>query len=162
MMRNLKSKLRSTKGQIGQILVVIVLIILAIMGVVQYIMPMFDKSKGMANAGNDQIEGLTEDAMRARYGNIGDKIAGQTVINSFNKFCKDPDVTVGWNNDGTATHTYKQTGNATSGKTYRDYLAADATITTTLQVNEMGTYEVIEITQHDNGKLKTITYKLVK
>ena len=154
MMRSLKRKLRSTKGQIGQILVVIVLIILAIMGVVQYIMPMFDKSKGLANASNDQIGKLTDDAVKSRYGKIGDKVPGQTVIGTWNDTCNDTETQVIWVN---TTTEHSQTLNNTTAT----YSVFSAPLIAEERVNEMGTYEVILIESHSNSKLKTIKYKLI-
>ncbi|MGE5329065.1 MAG: hypothetical protein ACM3KR_06140 [Deltaproteobacteria bacterium] len=161
MIKSLKNVLKSKKGQIGEILVVVVLIILAVLGIVKYVMPMFDKNQALAGSAGGQMDRMATDAKNAKWGNVGDEVPAQTVINTWNEIVASR-LLSGKNSDiaSDATLSYTNTGagapyNLASGssQTFAEHEAGVS------KINRAATYYVTTINiDRGTGLLKDITY----
>ncbi len=156
-MAKLGKMLKNQRGQIGQILVVLVLIMVAVLGIMRYVMPMFNQTEGVVDPASQQLADLSADALRTAIGTEGDEVTGQTVINTWNKYYKDADVTVAYQNTSGTLISY--VGGAT-GQTYGEYEAATITSETN-KINKIGKYRISEIQQYDSGKLRSIRFNQI-
>jgi len=162
MLKRFKNTLKSKRGQIGEILVVVVLIILAVLGIVKYVMPMFDKNKALSSTAGDQMDAMSSQAKTAQWGNVGDEVPAQTVINTWNavmaaKATGADTRTIA----STATCSYKNTGETdnrtlVAAGTQGTFAAYEAG---TAKINRTGIYYVTAITfDKTTGQLTSITY----
>lgn len=156
MLGKTRKVLKEKKGQIGQILVVVMLIILAVIGIGKYVMPNLQKSGQLSDTAGGQIEDLTTQAVTASIGSKGETVKGTTVISAWDKYAKQEDVTVSYENDGDVT---AQTGSE-DGMTYYDYVSQNS-ISQDGQVNEIADYKIKDIKFYKNGNLQEIDFEMV-
>ncbi len=163
MLKSFKKVLKNKRGQIGEILVVVILIILAVLGIVRYVMPMFDKSKGLSDSAGGQVDQLSSTAKGAQFGNVGDIVPGQTVINAINYNAEvakmaqttKPYVTVNWQSRNSAG--ILQTQQTFIGSATNTYYQ-ETTYSMDLKVDRAGNYMITATTLYADDSLNTITY----